>query len=138
MNSKFSRLTSLTVSDESSARTVPVPVTIASHWLRRIATSDLEISFVIHFELPSSAATFPSRLAAIFIVIYGLELSLFFSHARLVKETSSFSSPCSTMIPASISACAPPWAIGFGSQTAKTTFLSPAGIIALVQGGVFP
>ena len=41
-------------------------------------------------------------------------------------------------MPASISACSPPWAIGFGSLTAKTTFFMPAAIIASVQGGVFP
>ena len=118
--------------------TVPVPVTIASHSLLKYATSCLDCGVVIHFEVPFDAADLPSKLVAIFKVTKGEFVLIFFSQARFENSTSLVNTSEITSIPAALNFSAPPEALGFGSFTANTTFLTPALIMASTQGGVFP
>ena len=108
----------LLVSSGLSARTVAVEVSIASACERSAATSARASSLVIHLELPSLAATFPSIVEAIFQVIRGRSLAILVIQARLSKAASLSSSPTTTSIPEFRSFAVPPAAIGFGSVTA--------------------
>ena len=121
-----------------SAITVLLEVRIASELARSLATSPLDRSDVIHLELLSLAATLPSKVLAIFQINLALPFSILVSQARLACAASSASNPNETFIPAAINFCAPPAATGFGSVTAKTTFLIPDSIIASMHGGVLP
>ena len=67
----------------SSAMTVCVPTMMASTPRRTFCTSALDASLVIHLDVPSNAAIFPSSVAATFHVINGRPLIIFVSHARL-------------------------------------------------------
>ena len=99
---------------------------IASACERKIATSLRAASLVIHFEVASFAAVFPSSVEAIFQVKRGLAFTIFVSQSRFASAASDYIKPFTTSIPAPRRAASPPFAIGFGSLTAKTTLDIPA------------
>ncbi len=121
-----------------STITVFVPTSIASDCLRSNCTSERDALLLIHFDVPSVAAIFPSRVAAIFQVKYGRFFLIFISQALFECAASSLSTPSITLIPAASNLSAPPAAIALGSFTANTTVDIPASIIASVQAAVAP
>ena len=59
------------VSRQSSARTVPIPVRMASGWWRSLCTWARAVSLVIQPRLSSGAAILPSSVSAVFSVTSG-------------------------------------------------------------------
>ena len=119
----------------SSSRAVPAPTTIASAPARRRCTSARAASPVIHLEVPSLAAVFPSRLdghlqrderAA------GRDVPV---EASFSRWHSSASTSETTSIPAARSRATPaPSTTGFGSPAPTTTRATPASIRASRAG----
>ena len=127
---------SRTVSCGSSASTVPVPTTMASHSARSRCTSARAASPVIHRLVPSAAAVRPSSVAAYFQVTNGAPGDGG-EPAALSACASSARTPASTSTPARAAvARRRPRAGGVGR--AKTTRATPASSSACVQGPVRP
>ncbi len=130
---------SRTVSNGSSASTVPLPVTTAEARARSRWTSARARSPVIHLLVPSASAVRPSRLAPSFKVTHGRRVSMRRRKPRLISAASPASRPCPVAMPASSRRASPePSTRGLGSRIATITRRTPAAISASVHGGVRP
>ena len=128
------------VSRQSSASTVPIPVRIASCSCRSCCTCARAFSLVIHPRLSSGAEIFPSSVIAAFSVTSGLPVRMKWTKASLSFAASAvYSRATSTWMPAARSMRKPsPETRGFGSSIAATTRAIPAAITAFAQAGVRP
>ena len=124
----------------SSAKTVSIPVTMASHSARSRCTSLRASAPVIHLLSPFASAVRPSKLIASLHRTKGLRRSSLLKKPRFNRRApSSKSCKKKTSTPAaSNAAIPPPLTFGFGSLLAITTRLTPASISAELQGPVRP
>ena len=130
---------SRTVSDGSSASTVPAPVTIAPARARQCCTSRREASPLIHLDSPLASALRPSRLVASLIRSHGRPRSMRERKPRLSARACASIKPDSTVMPAARSLSKPaPSTCGNGSRIAATTRATPAAISASAHGPVRP
>jgi hypothetical protein len=114
-------------------------MTIASAAARMPCTLARASSPVIHRDDPSRAATFPSRVAAIFTVTSGIPVRTCFANAAFCRAAAWARSGVITAIPARRRRAKPrPSTTGLGSVMAATTLATPKRSMARVQGGVRP
>ena len=127
------------VSIGSSARTVPIPVKIASWRARKAWTMRRAGAPVIHWLSPSRVAIRASKVVANFSVTLGIPLRTRRKNPARSSSAASRRTPSRTSIPASRSIRAPaPSTRESGSWAAITTRTMPAAINASAQGGVCP
>ena len=133
-------LTGRAVNSGSSARTVFIPTNIAPARRRKLCVSFLLCSFEIHCLLLSPAyANLPSMLCAHFNTIQHLPVAANLIKGAFSNFASASQTPICTSIPALRNCSMPlPAACSDGSIVAMTTFVTPAAIIASVQGAVLP
>ena len=128
-----------TLSEGSSASTVPIPVRTAPDCARNRCTSSRASSPVIHWLSPFAIAIAPSRLAASFSCTNGRPRVTRLTKPRLTVLAAPSIRPTSTSIPASRKAAMPlPATSVNGSCIAITTRATPAPVNAKMHGGVLP
>ena len=130
---------SRTVSVGLSVRTVPAPTRIASLSARSWCTSARASGLVIHFDVPSAAAVFPSSVAAILTITQGRPVRLWCRYG----SSCAVAAPPRTFSVTSILCCwsmltPPPLTLGSGSFVPTRTRANPFSMSALAQLPVRP
>src|SRR5438552_8186216 len=128
-----------TVSWGLSRRAVVPPTAIASNPARNQCTCSRAASPETHCELPAASAMRPSIDVASLSATKGRSAcSRANRNGACGAAAAPRDRPSGTVTPCARSAAAPPRASGSGSRMAATTRVTPAAMIASVQGGVFP
>ena len=123
----------------SSASTVPIPVSTASHSVRSTSTYARDRSPVISRRVLPVPPTAPSRVAAILSESQGRPRRIRLAWPASSSSAASAKSPVSTLTPCRRNLSTPaPETRGFGSSSETTHRRTPASTSALAHGGVAP